>query len=307
MKCFYKNSLMIALICICVGIGMTVVGVVGGGLSVIKTVVTGNEILQDMSNKESAKYSYSMETYEIENLDLDIGASDLTIKYEDTDEYVVTMENGDEHICQVENGTLKFKNSESGRLFFGNSNRQKITIIIPRSAKLNMVDIELGAGKMVAEYLEAEELFIKVGAGDVQVERLASQKDAQLTVGAGNMDVKSLITQKNVELKVEAGNMDLDIIQAGKADVTCEAGRFHSGAVNTLSDVQISCGAGSVYMNMEQKEEEFNYDLKCSVGSISIGNEKFGGLDMEQRIEHSGDKELAVECNVGSVEIEFEG
>ena len=304
MKRFYKNSLIIAVVSICVGVCMTLAGLIGGGANILENVLSGIEFYEKIENKEPVNYVYPMGEYAIDNLELNIDASDLIIKYENTNDFIITVENEKEHQCKIDGDTLKVETVGHREGIIRNL-RAKVIMVFPENYKFNDVKINFGAGEMTAGYLKAKELFVEVGAGSVEVNTLSVDGDARLTVGAGNMEVEN-INAKNSDFKIEAGNMEVNGIETENVDILCEAGRFKGKNVKLSSNATVECGAGSVSMDMMHQEQDFNYDLECSVGSISIGNEKYGGLGMEQKIENNSDKEFDIECSVGAVEIEFE-
>lgn len=305
MKRFYKNSLIIAVVSICVGVCMTLAGLIGGGAGILENVLKGIEFYEKIENKEPVSYIYPMGEYAIDNLELNIDASDLVIKYENTKNITITVENEEKHQCKIDGDTLKFEAIGHSEAIIKNW-RAKITMVFPENYKFNDVKITLGAGRMTAGYLKSKELFVEVGAGSVEVNTLTVDGDALLTVGAGNMEVESL-NAKNADLKVEAGNMEVNGIETENADIVCEAGRFEGENAKLSSEAKVECGAGSVSLDMLHQKKDFNYDLECSVGSIAVGEEKCSGLDRERRIENNADKEFDIECSVGAVEIDFEG
>lgn len=293
MKRFYKNSLIIALICIFLGILVTFIGVAGGGISLFEEMVNNGELSfgsqgihwgngSNNSTSTEVSYEFPMAEYDIKDLDLDIGGSDLVIEYQDVDTYQVYVEqtNGVEHSCKVKGNELKIETSTDIKIFSGQYTAQKITLIIPESASFREIDINVGAGELTAEKLEGKEI--------------------ELEVGAGNIDVETLISEKEMKISVGAGNMETDEIQAGKLKAECEVGRIYADNVKVSSDVNVTCDVGYLYMNMAEDEKSFNYDLECSVGSLLIGGESQSGF-----VDNNADRNLKAECNVGSLEIEF--
>lgn len=302
MKRFYKNSLIIALTCIFLGIIVTLVGVAGGGISLFEEMVNNNEFSfgsdneigihlgdEDYSNLTDTEVSYEfpMAEYDIKELDLDIGASELRIEYEDTDTYQVHVGQryAAENSCKVKDGALKIESSTDIRLFSGQYQPQEIRLIIPESASLREIDVTIGAGALIAEKLEGKEIELEVGAGNIEVETLISEKEMNLSVGAGNMEIGA--------------------VQAGKLEAACEAGRMYVDNAKVSSNVDVNCDVGYFYMNLAEEESSFNYDLECSLGDLSVGGESHSGLDFEDKIDNGANRSLKAECNVGSLEIEF--
>lgn len=281
MKKFYKSTLITALICFVLGFGLVAIGAVQGGIQLFLNMVDNNEFaisngnfhslywIENDGNYEDREYSFPAE--EINSLELDIGASMLEIKYEDTDQYHILMRQvpvgyGE---CDVENGALYLETGiESSVIGLGTGKIEtnKITLTIPKDAKL---------------------------------------KDINLTLGAGSCKGKSLCAD-TITIEIGAGNAEVDAIDAGLLEMECEAGRCIAESVMTKDNIDVTCDAGYLYMEIEGTEKSYNYDLDCSLGSIEIAGKEHNGMDFSKDIDNDADKNLTAECNVGSIEIEFE-
>ena len=128
------------------------------------------------------------------------------------------------------------------------------------------MEIDLGAGQVVADRMQAEKMNVSVGAGEIILKE-AQLKDVQAEVGAGNCEISGTIT----------GNVDA------------------------------ACAMGNLNFVLTGKEAEFNYDIQCVTGNITVGDEEYSGLAQEQSIDNGAEKTMEVECAMGNVEILFEG
>lgn len=301
MKKFYKSTLITALICFVLGFGLVAIGAVQGGIQLFLNMVDNNEFaisngnfhslywIENDGNYEDREYSFPAE--EINSLELDIGASMLEIKYEDTDQYHILMRQvpvgyGE---CDVENGALYLETGiESSVIGLGTGKIEtnKITLTIPKNTKLKDINLTLGAGSCKGKSLCADTITIEIGAGNLELDRLEAEKTLDLQVGAGNAEV--------------------DAIDAGLLEMECEAGRCIAESVMTKDNIDVTCDAGYLYMEIEGTEKSYNYDLDCSLGSIEIAGKEHNGMDFSKDIDNDADKNLTAECNVGSIEIEFE-
>lgn len=70
--------------------------------------------------------------------------------------------------------------------------------------------------------------------------------------------------------------------------------------------LQIDCGVGDVEVNLAGSAADFDYKLECGVGDIEVDGESYTGFGAEQKIDHGSDREIDIECGVGSVILCFE-
>lgn len=125
---------------------------------------------------------------------------------------------------------------------------------------------------------------------------------ASLSCGAGELLVDN-IRAAELDLEVGAGTAEITDFTADQLDVSCDVGEVVvAGTANVES--QIECGIGAVTYQANGAKEDYSYDLECGVGTISIGEEEFSGIDTEKRQADVG-AVIDVECNIGTVLITF--
>ncbi|MDE6314493.1 MAG: DUF4097 domain-containing protein [Lachnospiraceae bacterium] len=311
MKSFYKNSFTVAVCSILLGIVLVLVGGLAGGTGLFLRMIDsgdfsidGNDILiwdddwndvwdWDWDDDTTVlEFTYPMEEYNIENLDLQIGASTCEIRYdEDSSAYVVKVQTSAKSWegvqTDVKNDTLCVECSSDFKLLSKKRWANKIVITIPEKKVYDKVTLSIGAGNAEIEHtLQAREFSVEIGAGNIQAE--------------------NLVAEKRMECEVGAGNLEIEEIKAGNLKMKCEAGRLVGDSVHVSGNVNINCDAGLVELELEEKESSFDYDLSCSVGRITIGDDSHSGLAFSKTIDNKADRELKVECNVGSVIVDFE-
>lgn len=296
MKKFYKIVLCIALICIVLGFGLLAVGAAQGGVQLFLNMCDDNEFafspedFGDWDNENYGENEYTFSLDEVKSLDLDIGASVMEIKCEDVEEYQIRIKNNEKYgysKCFVENGVLNIESNFDYRgVNFGKKKANKITLVIPKKTELKEIEFSIGAGSCTGDSLSSEVLDIEIGAGNLQLKELKAKKTMEISVGAGNAEI--------------------DNLEAKDLEIKCEAGRCYAEKVTTTSDINLSCDAGYAYLNLNGEKDSYNYDLDCSVGSIKLDGKSHSGLDFSKETDNGADKEFVIECNVGSVEIEFD-
>lgn len=213
-------------------------------------------------------------------------------KTADTEKVQVTVEYRKEnHKRQVkaykDGSTLKIKETGSKRSIQNDSTR--ITIQIPADMKsMKEIALEQGAGEIFVDTpLTAEEINITVDAGECQVSRkLTAQESCKAEVGAGEIDLAEM----------EAQNLVLD---AGVGEIT-------TGQI-TAQDIRINCGVGSIETVAAGTEQDYSYEIKCSVGDVEIGDNSYAGLGSKRKIDNPGNQTMQVDCGVGEVEVSFAG
>ena len=206
----------------------------------------------------------------VENLKLDIGASEVQIKTGTDDKIHV-----DDSRMKTENAVQKTLSDDGKTLeittkmrsSFKNVRNVKGTLVIylPKDYKFDQMDMEYGAATAEIDGLNAKSLKIESGASGCTIK---------------NADIE--------ELDVETGAGSLDFY----------------GTVE--KEVDIDCGAGRVTLNLEGKVEDYNYELDSSAGSVEIGEDiDLGGLSTEKSIDNGSKRTIEISNGAGSVEIRF--
>ena len=206
----------------------------------------------------------------VENLKLDIGASEVRIKTGTDDKIHV-----DDSRMKTENAVQKTLSDDGKTLeittkmrsSFKNVRNVKGTLVIylPKDYKFDQMDMEYGAATAEIDGLNAKSLKIESGASGCTIK---------------NADIE--------ELDVETGAGSLDFY----------------GTVE--KEVDIDCGAGRVTLNLVGKVEDYNYELDSSAGSVEIGEDiDLGGLSTEKSIDNGSKRTIEISNGAGSVEIRF--
>jgi len=233
----------------------------------------------------------SIDASEVTELDIELGAGFLIIDEDNTSDLggniriTVDAEEDAQIDYYVKKGTLHiegFKNKKWN--IVSNSYENYIYVTLPKDFAFQKSEIELGAGYMEINGGEYGKTDIDIGAGSMVCNEIKTGK-MEAEVGAGTLEV----------VNIEASELDLS---AAMGSVT-----ISEGTVN--GNIELSCDMGSLYLELQSAEEEFNYDIECSMGNILIGGLEYSGLGKEKNINNHAAKELNAECNMGSIEVIF--
>lgn len=132
----------------------------------------------------------------------------------------------------------------------------------------------------VPEKVSFDEVELKFGAGEVVFDSLSTEK-FKAEIGAGHILVNNGEVEK-VELSVGAGAVE------------------YYG--NIQEKMEADCSMGSIYAELQGKEEEFDYDLECSMGNIAINGQDYAS---DRKVDNHAQKKMKLSCAMGSVEVLF--
>lgn len=217
---------------------------------------------------------------QVKNLDISFGGGVLRVEKSSDDNVYITVNHEDEFRYGVGDEETLFIEQKDAEIIHGNG---EIILFLPEGLKFDRVNIDFGGGKLEVDEIYAEELNASVGAGQIDVARITAY-DASFDVGAGDLDIENGVIE----------NLNLDVA-VGKAD--------YEGSISGSCDV--NCDIGKVNLELNNKEEEFNYDVDCALGKVSIGSNWSSGTTVERRIDNGKDKNISVDCATGKVDIDF--
>lgn len=245
---------------------------------------------------DSEQYVFSREKDGIQRMDLDVyyGTVYIQENMENTEEFRVEVEyRKKNHRRKVEafmdGETLKIEETGSKHSIHNDSTR--ITIRVPSDMKemnevFKEISLKQDAGEIIVNMpLTAEQININVNAGECEVaEKLKALEKFKADVGAGELELEEVETRE-IDLSANVGQITADQITADLIDINCGIGSIEAEAVGT--------------------EQDYNYEVKCDVGDVTIADSSFSGLGNKRKIENNAGKEIRVECNIGEVEVSF--
>lgn len=225
---------------------------------------------------------------DVEKLEIELGGYIFDTALSDDDNFYVTTDNADRIQCYVEKGVLKLKavdtNHYLGIVGIGSIDERQITLCIPKDKFLESLDLELGAGQVTLNGINAGEISLEVGAGQIFAHNLRA-KELEVSVGAGQVEFWGIDVD---ELNAEIGMGEL----VGSADIRKSA--------------DLECSMGNMALTLMGSQQDFNYYLEVAAGNIEVGRNSYSGVANEQKIHNGADKDIAIECSMGNITIEFE-
>ena len=309
MKSFYKISFLVAGCMIAIGLMFGLVGVAFGGDHQLAAMEKNGELSyfylpgsfhigwkdDDVSDEwEDGKEDGEMESNEkdvfpanqIKNLEIKIGAAELeVIPYDGTDFKVACNypENFEFKMTDKDTLTFKSKGIDNHTYKPWKMRRRKAKLYMPKSMEFESVDLIAGAGDIEMEEFSCRKMKLEVGAGSCSVKDFEAE-ELTFDIGAGSAEFSDAVIGKGT-YNIGVGGLDF------------------SGEIT--GDTTIECGMGSVSMDLAGRQEDYNYDVTCSMGSVSIGKSEIEGFTGSRVMDNDSDITFDITCNMGSVEMDF--
>lgn len=289
MKKLVKWFMIAAVLMVVIGMGLFIGGIMSvGGVAAAQAALGGYQFYIDEDGLniglENGKYDFThhgagtettFDTKEVRSLDMEIGAAQVEIVANDSAKEI-SIDTDGRYDIYVKDCVLHV---EAKR----NLDDHRMRLEIPANAVFESVEISAGACELNIQYIETKEFDVEVGAGQVKIEDLTAD-EAEFEIGAG-------------EAIVDYGNVQ-------KCNVNVGMGNFeYNGVISKHGDIK--CGMGNAELYLKGSEEDYNYEIDCAAGNVTIGDESFGGLGANQIINHHADADMDIECSMGNVTVGF--
>lgn len=230
---------------------------------------------------------------DVKKLDLRIAAAAVRTEEAADGEIRVEARNlqGGRYTCELRSGKLVIVYKMEGitHLHRLGQDETEIMIYLPANLSLEYAAVEIGAGSMCLD-------TVPVSCDKMEVE-----------VGAGKWKAAHLSVLDSLHVEIGAGKAKMKDVTVGRLSVDCGVGSsVYKGRVN--GDIKVNCGVGSCRFELENKEGDFNYDVSCAVGSVTINGNKLKSFASKRSYKSESALGTAVlECGLGSIEFRTNG
>lgn len=225
------------------------------------------------------KYSLGSD---ISGLCIEVGGCTFETEASPDDNFYIEAKRAGKFQAYVEDGKLYVIETTTSWSLNDKGNC-KITFYIPADYRFDSVDLELGAGILKLDELNAAEASLAVGAGQIVLKQVSAEQ-LELSVGAGQIEVKNMAV----------GELDAEV---GMGELTAE------GAVGSSAD--IDCSMGNVEVKLDGSVKDFNYEIEGAMGNIDIGRESYSGFSQSRSIDNDAEKTIQVNSSMGNITLRF--
>lgn len=257
-----------------------IVTIIGGGVTAILTV-TGVKSLKTEIEENKAQLS-QLEEYipadkSPEKLLIEVGAANTVI--EKGEEFALRYAGASFNFHENE-GKLEIESNEGSLFSFGGTTGQLI-ITVPEKMSFKKVEISAGAGDIHIESLICDNLDLDLGAGQVIVDSIRVNKDANIDGGAGEITVADGdITNADISLGV------------GKAEIIS---RLRGNST-------VEAGVGDTKLTLRGEKENYTITAETGIGDFRVDGERVS----DGEIIGDGENIVEIEGGIGAVRVLFE-
>lgn len=219
---------------------------------------------------------------DIRSLSLEVGACSFTTEPSPDNNFYLEAEYAGKLQSYVEDRTL-YIHSTAAVKKWNDLNGCRVVLYVPEGAYFEDADIEVGAGRLEFDSLQAEEISLEAGAGQISLNDLQA-KSLEVSVGVGQIELK----------KAVMGTLDAEV---GMGEFVAE------GALN--GDADVECSMGNVSLTLEGSPRDFNYWLSAAAGNVTLDGFSDSGFASEKYMDNSADKTIDIDCAMGNVTLRF--
>lgn len=246
-----------------------------GGLSFVGMMVWGDEISWN-GNSEWVNTEFSGK--EMTRLDVNVKATAVRIRTAKEGE-PVRIETNNEYITSwVDGSTLNVVEKSHG--FFGWGGTGDLVIYVREDTTFDSVEIEIGAGTLDVERLEARDLKLNLGAGKTAIDELVATRRAEIDGGAGVVEIRG----------GELHDLDLDL-GAGKAELRARV----------VGNGRVTAGVGKTELTLIGREEDYRLRIDKGIGSVTLDGRSLSDGESVG----SGATLIEIDSGVGAVEMKI--
>ena len=147
---------------------------------------------------------------------------------------------------------------------------------------------------------QKEELELKIylpvnGLKEIEIEALACELTAdniisdivKLEIANAVVRVDKLTVAQQAQMEISNGEMTIGYFEGNSLEAECEQGI-----------IKVAC---------EGDSKDYNYELECGLGSITVGGENYSGMGEEIRVNNGSRKHISADCSMGEIILEFPG
>ena len=287
MKKFMKGAAITAGIFFLVGLIIMIIGIGCGGIQDIR------QKSMDELNRVIEKFE-GIEFMEGVNISFGIGDFNTDLFLEDEETFtdgIYTVEDSAATDLEIVVGVgdLKIKYHEEPFVSLEISDQDKMQCYVQDDTLKITAGLVAGisSNSGMTVYLPADKrynnILIDVDAGNLEVEKLLGE-EIDINVAAGQVIVDEIDTY-SLNVEVGMGNVEIE------------------GEVN--QEIVIDCGMGQIIMELRGKGKDFNYELDCGLGSLSVEDiYTIAGIgDVE--LDNNASKDMEISVGMGAVNVTF--
>ena len=235
------------------------------------------------TNTESEMVNQSIGT-DFTSISINLSAAELEIK---TGDKFDVATNHKYLKCEEKDDILKI--GETRTLFASHPRGMKVILTIPQDKIFDYVDIRAGAGSVTIDELSSNMLNIDLGAGELTAQRLEALYNAEFDGGAGSVTINGG-RLNNADIEMGVGELNLTSELSGKSSIDYGVGETNLVLIGEEDDykIELDKGIGEAWLDGKKMGDDSVYGAGKSFieidGGIGELNIKFNSKAKEKEL-----------------------
>lgn len=224
------------------------------------------------ANTESEIVNQSIGS-DFSSISVNLSAAELEIKMGDD----FALQTNHKYLkCEEKDDILKI--SETRTLFASHPRGMKVILTIPQDKIFDYVDIRAGAGSVTIDELSSNMLNIDLGAGELTAQRLDALYNAEFDGGAGSVTINGG-RLNNADIDMGVGELNLTSELSGKSSIDYGVGETNLVLIGEEADykIELDKGIGEAWLDGRKMSDDSFYgagknsiEIDGGIGELSI-------------------------------------
>lgn len=243
-------------------------------ISGITSLVYDIKVYKDSNNDVSKNIELKEDYIKwYDSIDIDLGYSDLEI-YDSNNDFKIEVSNDNIKYYEKDN---KFIVRDMSGINIKIKNRNVVKLYIPTTRNINLLDIDMGSGKLYIDRINANYIDLELGAGSTIINDINVLK-FDIETGAGVLDINNGII-KNMDLELGVGKSNINAILRGNNKIELGVGSSNINLNDIIDNytLKIEKGIGSIYVDDKEIKNNTTYgngdnliEISGGIGSINV-------------------------------------
>ena len=260
MKLWMKLCLGVGTACVVLGCAAFATGCVLDGGALAAALMEGQRLDSRFSlthvrpwadEGETKESRVSLKPFSAAEVELEHG----NILFQTGTEYAIEITHGENTRIdyEVQGDVLTVWHADGFRPF-GKNCTCSVTVTVPETAELQQVELSSDLGNVTAEHISARELYLSADMGEITATGVCVER-LELDSDMGSISAEDISVARSVYAESDMGEISL------RGD---------------MADVFGECSMGSITLQTRGREEDYNYDLTCEMGSVEVNGDPKG-------------------------------
>lgn len=207
------------------------------------------------------------------SISVNLSAAELEIKTGDK----FDVETNHKYLkCEEKDDILKI--SETRKLFASHPRGMKVILTVPQDKIFDYVDISAGAGSVTIDELSSNMLDIELGAGELEAQWLNAVSNAEIDGGAGSVTIIGGHLS-NADIDMGVGELNLTSELSGKSSIDYGIGETNLVLIGEEDDykIELDKGIGEAWLDGKKMSDDSVYgagesciEIDGGIGELSI-------------------------------------